>query len=273
MLWLACLAIIAGLGALLAWRAPSSDARRGPGDRRARGGAGQIVRLVAILVFGAVVVNLIMTALGTVVVHAGPSIDKPVFHWVAAHRVSAWARVMDRLTKIGDTWTTWGACVVAAACLTVSWRARHWLPSLLLAAAIFIDHYTTLALRHTFHRIGPPGSPGGTYPSGGVDRVVLLYGLIAFLLWRGFSGRRRAAVWAGTAVAGLAFNEAYSRGYLTLHWFTDIWSGLLYGTLMLTVFILAARVVLGPADVPYGRATANADLVARIPASTRQAPA
>ena len=48
-------------------------------------------------------------------------------------------------------------------------------------------------------------------------------------------------------VAALAFSEAYSRGYLTLHWFTDIVSGLIYGTLILSVFIATIRLVAGPA--------------------------
>ena len=38
---------------------------------------------------------------------------------------------------------------------------------------------------------GRPGNPLGTYPSGGTDRVVLFYGLIAHLLWREFSGSRQ----------------------------------------------------------------------------------
>ena len=45
----------------------------------------------------------------------------------------------------------------------------------------------------------------------------------------------------------LAFSEAYSRVYLTLHWFTDIISGLIYGCLILAVFIATIRLVDGPA--------------------------
>ncbi len=160
---------------------------------------------------------------------------------------------MDRLTKIGDTWTCWAAAAAAAVCLSVTWRTRRWLPPVVLAACIFVDHYTTLALRHTFHRLGPPDSPLGTYPSGGCDRTVLFFGLIAYLLWREFSGRRRTAIWAGATVAALGFNEAYSRVYLTLHWFTDALSGLLFGGLLLAVFIIAIRFVAGrrhPAGPP-----------------------
>jgi len=137
------------------------------------------------------------------------------------------------------------AAAGAAVCLAVTWRAKRWLPPIALASAIVVDHYTTLALRHMFHRIGPPTSPLGTYPSGGVDRCVVFYGLIAYLLWREFSGQRRAAIWAGAAVAAVSFSEAYSRVYLSLHWFTDALSGLLYGALLLIVFIIAVRAVTG----------------------------
>jgi membrane-associated phospholipid phosphatase len=137
---------------------------------------------------------------------------------------------MERLTKIGNTWTTWGAAA--------------------LAAAAVVDHYVTLALRRKFSRPGPPSSPAGTYPCGGVDRVVLFYGLIAYLLWREFSGSPQGKAWAIGAVAALTLNEAYSREYLSKHWFTDILSGVLYGAVLLAPFIAAVRLIAGPAVTP-----------------------
>ena len=181
------------------------------------------------------------------VVHVGPSIDKPVYNWMIHHRVHAWKGVMNRLTKTGDTWTTWGAAVAAAACLAAFYRRDKWLPPVVLGAAIVIDHYLTLALRHTFHRLGPPDSPLGTFPSGGCDRIIVFYGLIAYLIWRAASGRRSTAIWLAGVVAALGFSEAYSRVYLTLHWFTDAVSGLIYGGLILAVFIATIGLVNGPA--------------------------
>jgi membrane-associated phospholipid phosphatase len=205
-----------------------------------------ILQGAAVLLIGGLVVFGVMALLGLLVVHKGPGIDKPIYHWTIAHRVPAWVSVNKRLTKIGDTWTTWGAAAAAVVCLAVSRERRKWLPAVVLAAVILVDHFLTLGLRDIFGRPGPPNSPGGTYPSGGCDRVILFYGTIAYLLWRQYNGRRRAAIWASAAVAALAFNEAYTRLYLTLHWFTDVLSGLLYGGLLLGVFVCAIRV----ADAP-----------------------
>src|ERR1022692_1187705 len=268
LLWPAGIAVIITVGALLARPAhpaiPGVPGTCSPGALPPRGRPGtaatvrywdkrliamNTVRFCLIAVVGAAVIYGAMCALGTIVVHAGPAIDMPVFTCTLAHRVSAWAHVMKRLTKIGNVWTTWGACAAAAVCLAVAGRRDRWLPPVIFGAAIVVDHYLKLAIGHTFHRIGPPTSPHGSFPSGGVDRIILFYGLIAYLLWREFSGQRRAAIWAGTAVAALAFNEAYSRGYLTLHWFTDILSGLFYGTLLLLLFIVAIRFVVGPAEM------------------------
>ncbi|HEX2321328.1 MAG TPA: phosphatase PAP2 family protein [Streptosporangiaceae bacterium] len=206
----------------------------------AEGIAGSAV-LVVVAVAGTVATFGLICLLGLLVVHQGPAIDKPVFHWIDSHQVHAVAAAMNRLTKIGDTWTVWGAAAAAAVCIAVASRDRRWLAPVCLISLIVVDHYTTLALRHVFHRVGPPTSPLGTYPSGGCDRVIVFYGLIAYLLWRELSGKRSTAIWAAAAVVALGFNEAFSRIYLSKHWLTDALSGLIYGALLLAGYVLAIR--------------------------------
>jgi membrane-associated phospholipid phosphatase len=205
-----------------------------------------VIGMLLILVVGSVAVYGVTCLLGMLVVHAGPTIDKPIYNWMIHHRVHFWKAVMERLTKVGNTWTTWGACGAAAVCLAAFYRKDKWLPPVALGAAIVIDHFLTLALRHTFHRLGPPDSPFGTFPSGGCERIFVFYGLIAYLVWREVSGRKSTAIWSAGVVAVLGFSEAYSRLYLTLHWFTDAVSGLIYGALILAVFIATIRLVIGP---------------------------
>jgi membrane-associated phospholipid phosphatase len=275
-IWLAGMSAVIGVALLLVRRLPTAAAD-GRAARRSRaahgvnsseaaaldGGVGPALSksawLLAICSVGALVVYGLMALLGLLVVHHGLSIDQPIHNWLTSHQVHKWAALMKRLTKIGDTWTCWGAAGAAAVCLSVTWRAQRWLPPAVFIGAIIVDHFTTLALRHTFHRLGPPQSPLGTYPSGGCDRVILFYGLIAYLLWREFSRQPRTGIWAGAAVAALGFNEAYSRVYLSLHWFTDALSGLLYGTLLLTVFIAAIHIVAGPVGAPALSGQAEAE--------------
>ena len=256
LIWPLGLVALAGLAYLLTTRvdAPARAAAGTPGAQHSRRGHTDAVwdsaRFGAVAVTGTLVVFGLMWALGLIVVHHGLAIDRPIFDWMTKHQVHVVAALMKRLTKLGDTWTTWGAALAAAACLAVTWRHRKWLPPVVLTAAIVIDHFTTLALRHVFHRLGPPTSPLGTYPSGGCDRVIVFYGLIAYLLWREFSGQRRTAIVIAAAVAALGFNEAYSRVYLSLHWFTDALSGLLYGSLLLVIFITAVHFVAGRSGQP-----------------------
>jgi membrane-associated phospholipid phosphatase len=101
----------------------------------------------------------------------------------------------------------------------------RWLPPVALGALILLQHPLTHAIHHVVHRLGPPGHLHDTFASGGCERAIVFYGLIAYLLWREFSGTRRGAIWAGTVVALLAFNEGYSRAYLGMHGLTDILSG------------------------------------------------
>lgn len=211
-----------------------------------------LVRLGVISVAGGAAAYGVMTLIGPPIVNHGLAIDEPIFRWTRANQVRPWAAVLDRLNKVGNTWTTWGACAAAAACLGVTWPRRKWLPPAALGSAIVVDHYATLALRHRFNRLGPPTSPLGTYPAGGPDRVVFFYGLIAHLLWREFSGSQRGKVWAVGSVSALAFHQAYTREYLSKHWFTDILSGLLYGGVLLAPYIVAVRLIAGPARAQAG---------------------
>ena len=189
----------------------------------------------------------VMELLGPAVINHGPVIDEPIYQWTVDHQVKWWGDLMERLTKIGNPQATWGAAGAAAAALAVAWPRRKWVPPAALGTAFVVEKCVTGAIRRKFGRPGPPSSPLGTYPSGGVDRVVYLHGLIAYLLWREFSGSPQGKAWAIGAVAALSFNEAYSREYLSKHWFSDVLSGLLYGAILLAPSIAAVRLFAGPA--------------------------
>ena len=272
LLWPAGIAAILAVTALLANRPvrsppPVPAAMNGHNGTDAsvspRSVQSSIIGLLLILAAAAIVVYALTALLGMLVVHAGPGIDKPIYTWTIHHRVHFWKLVMDRVTKVGDSWTTWGAATAAAVCLAAFYRRRMWLPLAALGAAVVLDHYLALALRLTVDRAGSPDSPYGAFPSGGCDRIFVFYGLIAFLIWREVSGSKRTAIWASGVVAALGFSEAYSRGYLALHWFTDIVVGLIYGGLILGAFIVTIRVVDGPAGKAVAEAPARPEAPSR----------
>ena len=265
LLWPAGIAIILCAGALVARRAPltvpGGAVRRplppvgrhgAPSSSRSFGGPSMgkgIARFLLVVFAGSAVLYVAMVLLGVLVSHAGPSIDKPIFHWTVTHRMHPWHSFMLRATQLGDKYPVWAAAATAAVCMAASWRRDRWLPPVALGSLIVIDHFLTLAINHTITRTPPPGA-GGIFPSGGTDRAIDYYGLIAYLLWREFSGQRRTAIFAGAVVAAMGFSEGYSRVYLAVHWFTDTVAGYLYGCLILAVFIVAVRFVVGPAAVP-----------------------
>jgi membrane-associated phospholipid phosphatase len=280
LIWPVGMIIIVGVAWLLARRAVAAPA--GPrlgrlpwlGYRPALDDAGgispvqsalqQVGVFLAVIIVGGVVIFGIMALLGQLVLHGGPSIDKPLYHWTVTHRIHTWKGLMSSLTKIGNTWSTRMAVVSAAVCLAVTWRRFKWLPALAFLVLSLLQRYLTHGIHVVAHRVGPPGFAHGTFPSGGSERTVVFFGLIAYFLWREFSGRRVTAIWAGAAVAAVAFNEGYSRLYLGMHWSTDVLSGWFYGILLLALFILATRVVMGPARRPE-------ELLAGDPAVVRAA--
>ena len=227
-----------------------------------RGAIRQALLFLGVIVVGAVVVFGIMALLGQLVLHGGPTIDKPLNHWVAGHRIHAWKSVMSSATKTGDSWSTRMAVAAAAVCLAVTWRRYKWLPAFAFIVLTVLQRYLTHAIHLVAHRVGPPGFPHGTFPSGGSERTVVFFGLIAYFLWREFSGRRVTAIWAGAAVAALAFDEGYSRFYLGMHWTTDVLSGWFYGILLLALFVLATRLVMGPARTPEELAAGDPETMA-----------
>lgn len=265
LLWPVGLVVIIGSGAMLARRAAPPTELASPPARASRQDAGgrpgpdhaaaplrDAARFLAAAVAGLAAAFGLISLVGVLVVHAGPAIDEPVWQWTVHHRWHPWYVLMDTATQLGYKWTTWGAAAACAVILALMARQRRWLMPAALGSLVVAEHFLTRAVVEIFHRPGPPGS-AGTFPSGGTDRAVAVYGLIAYLLWRELSARRPAAIWAATVVAALGFNEAYSRGYLAVHWLTDILSGFLYGCLLLCVFAVAVRLAGGPAAAATSR--------------------
>jgi membrane-associated phospholipid phosphatase len=242
------LLLIATAGGLIAIRAPSDGHTRKPSPSVPGSGADEpfalrpIMSLLGIVAVGLVAMFPLMLGLGKLV-ERFQGFDTRAWNWFVDHRVQGWYDLMGTVTQLGNSWLNRGVAVGVLLTLVVVVRQR-WLTAAALIAMVFAAHYMVVWTTSIIDRPPPPGS-GGTYPSGGCARVIAIYGLVAFVLLRETNAGRRTAIVAWTAIAALGFIEAYSRVYLAVHWVSDAVGGLIFGAVLLGIFIVALRTVTG----------------------------
>ncbi len=259
---------VCGVGAILGRRpAGRLSAGRGPLGRAAQrwtrardglvGALGAPVAAAVVLLAGVAATVAVCWPLGIVAHRLENRVDVPLFAWTSGRQHHGWTQINQVVTLMGNRPEVKVVCVVSAVVLTILWRRREWwLPPVAIAAAFGIEKYGQTLLGLVVHR-GHPPTTHGTYPSGGVARLLAIYGVILFLVLLTYPaiGRRwRLIVWTAFGVA--AFVEGYTRIYLLKHWFTDVVGGWIYGSLLLFALVAAtetlARGRLGtrPADHP-----------------------
>ena len=186
--------------------------------------------------------------------------DHKVYNWVLVRSHTHWLHsAMSTLTKMSNNRQTQVVAGVFMIVLTLWWlRHRRGLavlaPAVLIIAAYEIEHQLQHTLKLLAARTGPVPAGVGSFPSGGVARLICIYGLIVYLVLRRLSlTRTKWAVASWTILAAATYTEAYSRLYLGKHWISDIVGGLVFGVLLLVVFIAATQVLDRPdrvADEP-----------------------
>ena len=203
---------------------------------RARFG-GRSGATVMVLLIGYVVTFLVALGFGKLAKALQPSVDWPVFHWVYS-RVNpnghgAFTTLNAKLTNYGLGSNDQLIVLAAAIILAFAYRRRWWLPVGALLIAFFGERYVQRALKHFVNR-GHPPTTHGTYPSGGVGRIFAIYAMVVVLvivISPRLSRAWKAGLWTGVVTAGVV--EAYTRVYLSKHWFTDAAFGIIFGALLL----------------------------------------
>ncbi|MEO5794648.1 MAG: phosphatase PAP2 family protein [Rhodoferax sp.] len=147
-------------------------------------------------------------------------------------------QVFALLTRLADTATVTGVCILVAALLV--WRGRRWL-ALGWVLAVAGNGVLNTTLKQIFARVRPVHddglvmAQGFSFPSGHSSGSVVLYGMLAYVLCRFVPPRGQLPL--VLAAVALAFSVGVSRVFLRVHFASDVLAGFASGTAWLVVCI------------------------------------
>ena len=232
-----CVAVGVAAGAVTyrrGWTMP----RGGPASwgRSAAARLGAVRAAIAIFVGGAALTWVLTLPVGFLAKALQGPLDHPAYGFTRV-RVHAgrFTALNEKLTVMGNNSEVQLLCLFAVVVLACAYGRRWWMPVVLTVAMFYLERYAQRSLAKAVHR-GHPPTTLGTFPSGGVARLICVYGLLivlALLLAPQITHAFRVGIYAGLATAAVI--EAYTRWYLAKHWITDALGGLVFGYLLLAV--------------------------------------
>lgn len=170
------------------------------------------------------------------------AIDWPAFHWWQnRHLGGSWSSFWWTLTDIGAPRVTQGMALGGAILVAILYAKRPmwWVASLTMIIGYLAEKYSQIILKTVVHR-GHPPTTHGTWPSGGMGRLIVVFGLLFFFVVKRFwPDRPRAWAAAWTLLALCASAQAYARLNNLEHWTTDVAGGAIFGLLLLAMMLLA----------------------------------
>ncbi len=180
--------------------------------------------------------------------------DRAVYDWFAARADpgGSWARLHADLTRLGDQPAVgWAAVAVAVAGALAFARVglRWWTPVVAVLAAVVGQRIAQVAVSEVVGRAADRPAGIGNYPSGGVSRLLVVWGVAAGIAWLA-TGRRTTVARVGVAVAAAgAWVVGYGRLLLLAHYPSDLPGGLVLGAGIAGAVVLAL-VAVAPAGRP-----------------------
>lgn len=196
--------------------------------------------VVGWLVAGYAITWLVALGVGALVTNA-PLADTND-PWLSAftdERTGWLNRVMSTVTAMGSYSFTIAVAVLGGVGMSVLLRRPD--PLILLGIGLlvgrYLQHYLDVVLGGPEPTDAVSLGPPGPYPSGGVARIMVVAGVLAYYVVRRWP-RYRAAAW--TLVALLVYVVGLSRLYLGRHFVLDVVGGWIFGACMLATLIGAA---------------------------------
>ncbi|MEU7904498.1 phosphatase PAP2 family protein [Actinoplanes sp. NPDC049118] len=205
---------------------------------------GRPATALAFVLFWAALIVAVFWPVGLLAHSLEEAVDWPVLLWVTDRRNPGFEDFNWVYTALGDRDPLKIVVVVAAVFFAPFWRRRFWIPLVAILASFPLEQYVQAILSGMVNR-GHPPTGLGSYPSGGIARIVMTFGAIALfaaLTWR---MSRRWHVVLGTVVLVMATYEGYSRIYVQKHWITDVISGLVFGPALFLGYAVAVCVLAG----------------------------
>jgi hypothetical protein len=232
-----CVAVCVALG-LAAYRGGWSMPSGGPTawGRAAAERYGAAPAAIGIFVGGSLATWVLTLPIGFLAKALEGPLDHPAFRFTQSRvHANKFTSLNEKLTVMGNNSEIQLICLFAVVVLACAYGRRWWVPVVLTVAMFYVERYAQRILAKVVDR-GHPPTAGGTFPSGGVARLLCVYGLLivlALLLAPQITRAFRVGIYTGLGAAAVI--EAYSRWYLAKHWLTDAVSAVVFGYLLLAV--------------------------------------
>ena len=195
------------------------------------------------LALGAVVLGVLLVAAGLVLtrlLYSWTHAEGLLERWLLAHRTRAWNDITLVASDLAKTATAVAVAAVAFFVLRV-WL-RRWHESLVLVIALAGEVLIFLTVAFIVHRPRPPvfrldpAPPTSSFPSGHTAAAVVVYGFLAFVIWRYMANRYLAAMLCALLIA-VPVAVGLSRLYRGAHFPSDVIAGAVLGVVWLSFVI------------------------------------
>jgi len=187
-----------------------------------------------------------------------PALDRRIEHLVAIMRTPELDQLFYAVTWLGSLPVV---AALAVAGLLLALLARRWREALFLPLVAALSWLSVEGLKYVFARHRPPLADariletGFSFPSTHATVAAAFYGVAAYFLIRGLR-RDSAKILVGILAALLVLLVGVSRGYLGVHFPSDVLAGWMLGLLWFALVVIADHLWQGKRALAGERAPA-----------------